>query len=112
MINITDPLALDFLAEVEGDEWKRQQLAHMNSPQPPATSFFGVLAEYNERYQECVTEGEDPTQHEVLFNGLVIYGEGGYARYRVSGSGEIALLRSTTRVPRVQKAMEMGISVW
>lgn len=112
MLNITNPIALDILAEVEGEDWKRQQLAHMNSPNPPETSFFGVLAVYNERYLECTAEGEDPAHHEVLFNGLVIYGEGGYARYRVSGSGEVALLRGTTRVPRVQKALEMGISVW
>ena len=40
-----------------------------------------------------------------------IYGDGGYARYRVYGNGEVVLVASNTRPERVAKAVAAGFTV-
>lgn len=98
--------ALDLLAKVEGDAWKFLQERRPESPQ----GFYAWLNAWR-RLEEEGYAGECPVGLYVEGNDGCIYGEGGYARYRVCRDGELVLWRSSTNQDHARMAEEQGFLV-
>ena len=100
MIYIFDPDALDRMAELEGQEWKKHQVSNPSCP----FGFFAYLEAWRFREQTLGFEDEpvcwlvDP-EYLPFLKGRgdgAIYGNGGYTRYHVASNGQIYLDYSST----------------
>lgn len=105
---INQPDALSLMAQVEGGRWHQHQLSHPRSE----TGFLVWFSAFcwrlsQEGRDELERNGMDPNDlplAEVIGAGFVpvdsstvqgvIYGAGGYNRYKVLGDGEIVFLSS------------------
>lgn len=106
--HIYDDNALQLLAQIEGALW--EQLQHA-SPSL-GTSFFTWFGAWQAKQASEYRDSEDPLADfvEVSHDG-VIYGEGGWHRWKVTAQGELVLLRWSSRAPRIAQAQELGFSV-
>ena len=109
-INILDDTALDVLATVEGDEWKRYELAHKDEPSD--YSFHGLRAKYLALLAEAKEYDYDiTTMPEATSSGFILYGDGGWARYRIRCTGEIVLLSNTCPPEHTEEARAAGFMI-
>jgi len=87
-LKITDPVALAKMTLLEGDDWAQYQEQNRDADY----TFFRALH---------VNQTDD---HAIS----VIYGSGGWARYKVLSNGDIVLDGSSTYNEKVVKARELG----
>jgi hypothetical protein len=108
-VHITDPDALDKMAELEGQRWLKTQQQNPESHY----SFPAYLNAWKEIEAEGI-QGEDVSWafRELLHGGDgAIYGDGGYSRYTVTNHGEIVLQGWSTHADKIAKAKQLGFSV-
>lgn len=102
MVKITDPDALQKMAQVEGERWLKTQ------SQETGYSFASFLREFNSPSWDY--QFEDLLE---IDGNKAIYGEGGYNRYFVRfGSGEIFISRFHARDEKLKLAVEVGFKIW
>ena len=109
-IFIYDPDALDKLTAVEGESWKRHQLENARD----SNSFPTWVRAWNHMKSEGLDCAPDNFSPGMVFDSIgdgAIYGEGGYARYIVRCTGEIVLLKWSTRDAKLELAKEVGFTV-
>lgn len=109
--------AFDKMAEVEGEDWKRQQ----------EEGLFGnnSFAVFKRQYEELVREApniKDLSEFAITIteendNGRatdsVIYGHGGWNRYVVLNTGEICFIElMAPSVEYVERAKKAGFRIW
>lgn len=107
MVHITQPEALDLLAELEGAQWKRTQQERRDVPY----GFFFWLRAWHAKLQAGLSDvpvslcqfAERATRAPIL------YGEEGYRKYVVDASGEISLMRDSALPDIVAKAATLGL---
>lgn len=105
-VRIDDPDALDKMAEIEGENWKKLQEQRPES----AYGFHAYLNGWKEIEAEGLV-GEVSPREAVPGGDGAIYGEGGYSRYSVNSKGEIVLLKWSARPEKIEKAMQLGFTV-
>ncbi len=108
---ISDPDALDRIARVEGEPWKKLQQSRQNSAQ----GFFAYLRAWQALEKEGYVGELSPSEaiNMDLVPGVrgadgAIYGEGGYTRYRVDRQGVIHFDYGLARKEKQQKAKQEG----
>ena len=87
MLFIDAPDALERLASIEGETWKREQLAKRESPY----GFHRYLNKFRELLDTWQTIDLTVGQYMDVGDGA-IYGNGGYSRFVVLADGEVVLL--------------------
>jgi hypothetical protein len=108
-VHITDPDALNKMAELEGPQWLKTQQQNPKSHY----SFPAYLNAWKEIEDQGI-QGEDVLWafRELLDGGDgAIYGDGGYSRYTVTNNGEIVLQGWSTRDEKKEKAKQLGFTV-
>ncbi len=106
-MHITDPNLSSTLAKIEGNDWLHYERGAAN------------VEPFVQAYKKLEAMGEIPFGDAIdprwLIEGYtgdcVIYGAGGYARYRVHGDGEVVLIRGTTRPEKEALAESLGVRV-
>jgi len=108
MLFIDAPDALDRLAQVEGESWKREQLAKPDNP----FGFQTYLRAFRELSKSGVTVDEQVGCF-VEGGDHAIYGNGGYSRYIVLADGEVVLLAWSLdgRVEKRNRVQSAGIRI-
>lgn len=109
---IFDADALDRMAKVEGVAWRRKQIEDKSSPH----GFFAHLKAWEEierqGYRGEISPGEMINMGEVPgVKGTgdgTIYGEAGYARYKVSKDGTIKFDYGMVRKEKQELAQQEG----
>lgn len=91
---ITDKNALDLMAQIEGDWWKKEQEFKKTSKRDDY-GFYGNLKEYL-NFLTRLKDAEDEEERKWIQDmyGQVIYGVGGYNRYFVRGDGRLIFSKS------------------
>lgn len=109
MIHITQPEALDVLAMLEGERWKRTQEERQDVPY----GFFFWLRAWKAKAAAGLSEvpvslcqfAERATKAPIL------YGEEGYRKYHVDATGELTLMRESLLPDFAEKAEALGIRI-
>lgn len=108
---IQDFGVVDKLEAVEGAKWRFSEGGEKH---------VSKLVKAWMRYKKMMTESGDTlkaTDSPILeddngsYISPVLYGAAGWSRYVVKGDGELVLLGDTTRVEKIDKAIDMGFSV-
>lgn len=107
MIFITDDNSLHILGFVEGPDWKHYQYTHKDNRQ----GFFWLREAYLQLKAEFEVGGMDIAADPMNTCQMILYGAGGYSRYRIRSTGEIVLLANTTRQEKVDNAKALDITV-
>ncbi len=110
---IYDRDVIDTMAKVEDEEWAKLQRSGR-------AGGYGVPA-FVEAWRKLQAEllpgevFEENVRPDLFVSGPTsdgaIYGDGGYSRYIVTGTGEVVLLASSTRPAKVALAKAAGIRV-
>lgn len=113
-VYIFEPDAFDKIIEVEGEMFRehRSKFGYC--------SFETFLKEWNKSYAPYPDRknfrpefGIDSKRADGTVGSGAIYGLGGWDRYTVLNSGEIAFIRYfTLNQERLQKAKEIGFRIW
>ena len=107
MIHITQPGALEVLAMLEGERWKRTQQERQDVPY----GFYFWLRAWNAK--SAAGLGEVPVSlcqfAERATKAPILYGDEGYRQYHVDASGELTLMRESLLPDAAEKATALGI---
>ncbi len=107
MIHITQPEALEVLAMLEGERWKRTQQERQDVPY----GFFFWLRAWEAKGAAGMRD--EPLSlcqfAERATKAPILYGEEGYRKYHVGASGELTLMRESLLPDAAAKATSLGI---
>jgi len=107
MVHITQPGALEVLAQIEGSRWRETQEARRDVPY----GFFFWLRAWNAKIQAGLADMPVSLCQfaERATRGPILYGEEGYRKYHVDFNGEITLLRDSALPDAWAKALTLGL---
>jgi len=100
---------LEVLTQIEGESWARRSVAEDSE-----YSWGGILQRLEEALEESLPYRDEEDYWELMRDSYVwvLYGDGGYARYRITGDGDISLDAGSTRPERAEKAKSLGMKLY
>jgi hypothetical protein len=107
MVHITQPEALEVLAMLEGERWKRTQEERQDVPY----GFFFWLRAWRAKAAAGLSEAPVSLCQfaERATKAPILYGEEGYRKYHVDANGELTLMRDSLLPDFAEKATALGI---
>jgi len=109
MVHITQPDAIELLAKLEGERWKRTQIECAASPY----GFYFWLRAWNAKTSAGLADEPVPLCQfaERATKAPILYGEEGYHRFFVTAAGEVTLLRESALPDDLARAAALGIGL-